>query len=403
MEEIMVELLSYIDSLDSEEYTREVSGNIYKAADFIVQKVSRRRGLSDREYAKAMQNYLDPKYEAALALAVEKRLQGHQRGKATENIFTCDQRYSKELSIDMLRWILLADVYVDYREAFLLLRGSESVSKRQFDELRKANAPKKVARRAIILKRKFKDSEYFHANNELKRAFCKYRLEDKDFDESAGRLLRLCGILEELTCEKQVVPEFQRDPYDLRFEEVSGYCEKMELFYINCGASSSASKVSEMFDKNLLATKEDERVHGKEGAVLSFFQREDSIVVENVVRPNKSPPRKESTLKDAGGPKNTEETKKAEVEEFKDLNSSDDELIMDSEEEIIKEMKAENNKEDDKSEETSQTEKTSEKYMHSPAVRVVEEAKRQEIVECKSAGKVPKSCELDARFEGNLE
>lgn len=396
MEEIMIELLSYIDSLDGEECTRETSESIYKAADLVVQKVCRRRGLSGQEYARAMQDYLEPKHEAALALAAEKRLYARQRGKAVGSVFTCDARYGKELTIGVVRWVLLADVYVDYREAFLALRGSESVSKAQFEELRKANAHKKAARRAIMLKRKFKDSEYSYANSGLKRAFCKYRLEDRDFDESAGRLLRLCSALEELIRGKQVVPEFQKDPYDLEFEEVAEYCEKMEFSYVDRDASCFVSKISETLDKDLLPIKEDEEIRAE------FFQREDSVVAESAARPGKSPPEESLALNSTAEPKNAE-GKKAPVEEFKDLHSSDENLIVDTEEEIAKEIKAENNKEDDKSEETSQTEKHSEKSMRSPAVKVAEEAKRQGSVECKSAGKVPRSYGLDAKFEGNLE
>jgi len=337
MEEIIIELLTYINSFErTNNFNNKVTENIYQIVDSIAQKAHRRKRLNKQEYVIAMKKYRESKNDNSV---VEKRIEGTLRGNVTRELFTCDPLFTKHLTINVYRWIALSDAYVNYKG---IIGCAEKMQDREyFAELIKASIPDKLVRRSIILKKAIKNkSNYFSNINALKKAYCKYRLEDKEFDKDANMLIRLNNELNNIIYEKQEINEFFNDPFYLRLEDIKDYCLNLQSKYI--------------LHKNLHNDKTDEKK-----IVLDLFKQK--VILQESIKLSKELPRENEEVKSKENVvKGTEE--EIDYSQFQEFSSGGEELIDSSDEEYIKC----HNSEDAKSDDTSLTEREEETRIRRP-------------------------------------
>lgn len=260
IQEVMVEVLNYINNFNNDEehkYTaKEIPEKIYEIASSITQRICRQRGLSERGYDALMKSYRSSKDKdiSKQANVMDILLKDIQEGEKPREVLSCNPKCTKKLTINIYRWIALIDIYVDYREVLKNLAGTGVINKKQFEELKKANTAKKLDKRAVVLERKIKaegygQNDYF---NLVKKPYCKYRLEDKNFNDDAKELQKLCDKLQEFICNKLAIPEFKNDPCNLSFEEVPKFYSEMYSKYINIESSGllPMSEISEDLSNN---------------------------------------------------------------------------------------------------------------------------------------------------------
>jgi len=329
MEEVVVEILSYVNN---HEGSQEVSEDIEGLVENIRKKVCRAKGLSDQEYAIAMKKCIDSEDEDILnqALLIEKLIQDLQNDIMPKEMLICDPKYTKSLTTNAYRWICLSDIYIDYTQA---LEGIEDIKGIHFES--EVNTYKKLARRALILEKKIKSrgyggNDYF---NMVKKPYCKYRLEDKDFDYGAKRFLNFCGILRELINERYIIPEFETDPLELKFEDIQSHYENLQAKYSKID-KTTLQAMPKACKRDLIVQEDENKENG------SIFLHTESVIVQKLGR-NKDETLKEgeeikSPLMDSEEKINVEEAKNKvneykeedieDFKEFKDFKTSDEEL-----------------------------------------------------------------------------
>ena len=324
MEEVVVEILSYVNN---HEGTQEVSEDIEGLVENIRKKVCRGKGLSDQEYTIAMKRCIDSEDEGILnqALLIEKIIRDLQNGMMPKEVLTCDPKYTKSLTINAYGWICLSDIYIDYTQA---LEG-ESI---HFES--EVNAYKKLARRALILEKKIKSkgydgNDYF---NMVKKPYCKYRLEDEDFDYSAKRLLNLCGILRELINERYVIPEFETDPLEFKFEDIQSHYENLQAKYSKID-KSTLQAMPKACKKDLMVQKDENKENGnifvqaESVIVAKLGGNKDETLKEEEIKSPLMDSEKEIIIEEAKN--KVKEYKEEDIEDFKDFKdfkTSDEEL-----------------------------------------------------------------------------
>lgn len=330
IQEVMVEVLNYINSFDAVEeqkYTEEqIPEKIYEIASLITQKICKQRGLDERGYDALMKSYRSSKDKdiSKQADTMDRLLKDIQKGEKPTYILNCNSKYNKALTIKIYRWIALADIYADYREVLKNLAEPGIITKEQFEELKKANTAKKLDRRAAILEKKIKAEGYGHNDyfNLVKKPCCKYRLEDKNFNDSVKQVQKLCDKLQELICKKLAIPEFENDPYDLSSEEIPYFYDDMYSKYMNID-SSALFPISEISEDLATSSINDSP---RKGIAIN---EADSIIVE----------RSEKGGEDAKGSSNVKSTstdeelmaeeikreeEKVDINQYKDFSSGDE-------------------------------------------------------------------------------
>lgn len=334
LQEVVVEILNCVNGFDGTEEVKreEVSRNIYKIADEITQRVCRRRGIDAQKYSAVVSKYLESgdkglKYED---LTPEKLLQDMQKGRVMEGLLTCDAKCAKRLVINLYKWISILEIYVDYKDVLTYQKTRGDMTKQQFEELRKENIPKKLARRSQVLKRKvsikgFERDDYF---NLVKKPLCKYRLEDPAFDTQVKKVQTLCDRMTELVGAKLVIPEFEKDPSELKLEEVSEYFGGLEKKYKDVERSSLQPMPTEKRgdlegEDSAVMERSGRAVNSTSGLLGESEELKDSLMTSDIAR--------STSIEEVKGEGEEAKSKPAEV--YKDMETSDEDIIKDSEEE----------------------------------------------------------------------
>jgi hypothetical protein len=323
MQEVMVELLCYINGLENEEQKfskEEIPENIYKIADTIMKRVCKRRGLKEQDYTEVMHKYRNSKDNdvSGRAKETDKLVEEIKKGEMPREVLVCDSRYTKELTINICRWIALSDAYVDYKKVVAATHETGSITKKQFEELKELTAGKKAKRCSEILEQKIKfpgygKNDYF---NIVKKPYCKYRIEDKDFDNNARELQALCDKLDEMISSELAIVEFRNDPLNLSLEEVQEFYNKMYSKYtkIDPNTLSPMSKGNDsgidVNDSPLIPKKDRNLI------MLDKSLKEDEEIKSAGIE-------KSSSFEEIKG--NTEVSKEPEDEYFEEFHSSDEE------------------------------------------------------------------------------
>eukprot|EP00826_Nyctotherus_ovalis_P025381 TRINITY_DN1966_c0_g2_i2.p1 TRINITY_DN1966_c0_g2~~TRINITY_DN1966_c0_g2_i2.p1 ORF type:complete len:480 (+),score=114.61 TRINITY_DN1966_c0_g2_i2:73-1512(+) len=312
IQEVMVDILNCVNGFEEELKGDELYEDLENVFGSIRKKVCRNKGLSEHEYTIVMRNYIDSRDRDIIkqAFVLEKLMQDLQKGERPREVLSCDTRCTKVLTMNLLKWISLADVYVDYKE--MLESRADPATSKSLEELAKESAPKKLVMKSAILNKlknkSFNQNNYF---NMVKKPCCKYRLEDASFNENVVSIQQLCSKLRELISEQLVIPEFQTDPLNLSLKDISNYYEVIKSRYMSVNKRSLQSMPSIRNSERPSALQD---VRGESKFILT-----ESIIVHPEAGHDKSKEEMKSAL---GGIEKTAEDEEIK-EKAENLNGSE--------------------------------------------------------------------------------
>jgi hypothetical protein len=206
----------------------------------VEKQVVRRHKLKGKDY-RANIHQLEAagdEYEQALAhRKIAQRLKSVKeiqaavlRGDKPEVEFQVAPELSKDLTLKLYKWILIAHLYLYYMTIQTFIATTEDGDLAEIPALLNALEPKKAERRySRLLRNRNELLRRLHVTRKpgedyrivLQKAYYTYRTKDKLFGDNITTWIQNYAKLQELVYSRTVIPEFTKDPQDMSESEVA--------------------------------------------------------------------------------------------------------------------------------------------------------------------------------------
>lgn len=164
----------------------------------------------------------DPELKALLA-TIEELVKKAIDGEKPVVNFEIPAGLSKEVTLNILRWTMLADIYVEHKHAQNSIINTGE-TRRKEDLLRRFNLAMRTGESYTIT---------------LQRAYFTYRTNDEEFDTKAREIVNLKLILETLISRGIAIKEFVKDPFEMGKKEMEELYDKVIEKYMNVRGDES--------------------------------------------------------------------------------------------------------------------------------------------------------------------
>ena len=173
---------------------------------------------------------------------------------------------TKEVTMQLYKWIMLSNAYVEYESVKGISKIMDNVQRKE-DLVRRFNVT-------------IKENENYAIT--LQRAFFTYRTHDEEFEVKVKEISNLKKILNSILSvhnesNEVVIPEFEKDPFEMGKEEMEALYDKMIKAYVDVSEKESEEESkSEQEDENEVCLKDGE--DGTEELIIEFDPNKELTV-----------------------------------------------------------------------------------------------------------------------------